>query len=96
MYTRRSYVARKAKLEFTNYKNETNPEVLNRQFQLAEDMLDQIYEMGRHLRQVYEWEDDPVEYNKDGTQIRQNPRPHRFTFTLQNQEQPNHENDNDF
>lgn len=70
------------------YKDEKDAEVIQRQFQLAEDMLDSLSAMGESQRQYFAWEDDPISHLPDGRPQRRQPPPRDIVTENNNPQKP--------
>lgn len=66
----------KVKTDFLAFRETTDSQIIHRQVQLAEDMLDSLVAMGESQRAFFAWEDDPVSTaTVNGKPIRRQPPP---------------------
>jgi hypothetical protein len=78
----------KAKTDFAAQRYETDTEIIQRQVQLAEDMLDSLQVMGDSQRAFFAWEEDPIlGPSADGKPQRRQPPP-RITTPEPEETQP--------
>jgi len=76
IYNRRRYIEVKTKTDFLSFRDESDAEIVARQVQLAEDMLESLRVMGESQRAFFAWETDPVSSTLvNGRPARRQPPP---------------------
>ena len=89
IYNRRRFVDVKTKTDFLTYREETDTDIIKRQVQLAEDMLDSLLVMGESQRSFFAWEEDPIlGPTPEGKPQRRQPPPRIATTTPEEPKAP--------